>query len=66
MLRDQKLASGTVQNRMTALHFFFKRVLKRHDPEMYDTALTRKPKKLPVVLSPEEVEKLIEAAPNVR
>ena len=66
MLRDQKLASGTVQNRMTALHFFFKRVLKRHDPEMYDMALTRKPKKLPVVLSPEEVEKLIEAAPNIR
>ena len=66
MLRDQKLASGTVQNRMTALHFFFRRVLKRHDPEMYDMALTRKPKKLPVVLSPEEVEKLIEAAPNIR
>ena len=66
MLRDQKLATGTVQNRMTALHFFFKRVLKRHDPELYDMALTRKPKKLPVVLSPEEVEKLIEAAPNIR
>ena len=66
MLRDQKLATGTVQNRMTALHFFFKRVLKRHDPELYDMALTRRPKKLPVVLSPEEVEKLIEAAPNIR
>jgi integrase/recombinase XerD len=66
MLRDQKLASGTVQNRMTALHFFFKKVLKRHDPELYDMALTRRPKKLPVVLSPEEVEKLIEAAPNIR
>ena len=26
MLRDQKLATGTVQNRMTALHFLFKRV----------------------------------------
>jgi site-specific recombinase XerD len=66
MLRDQKLATGTVQNRMTALHFFFKKVLKRHDPELYDMALTRRPKKLPVVLSPEEVEKLIEAAPNIR
>ena len=29
-------------------------------------ALTRRPKKLPVVLSPEEVEQLIEAAPNIR
>ena len=66
MLRDQKLATGTVQNRMTALHFFFRKVLKRHDPELYDMALTRRPKKLPVVLSPEEVEKLIEAAPNIR
>lgn len=66
MLRDQKLATGTVQNRMTALHFFFKKVLKRYDPEFYDMGLTRVPKKLPVVLSPEEVEKLIEAAPNIR
>ena len=66
MLRDQKLATGTVENRMTALHFFFKKVLKRYDPELYDMQLTRVPKKLPVVLSPEEVEKLIAAAPNMR
>jgi len=66
MLRDQKLATGTVENRMTALHFFFKKVLRRHDPELYDMQLTRVPKKLPVVLSPEEVEKLIAAAPNLR
>jgi integrase/recombinase XerD len=66
MLRDQKLASGTVENRMTALHFFFKKVLKRYDPELYEVQLSRVPKKLPVVLSPEEVEKLIAAAPNIR
>jgi integrase/recombinase XerD len=66
MLRDQKLATGTVENRMTALHFFFRKVLKRYDPELYDMQLTRVPKKLPVVLSPEEVEKLIAAAPNIR
>ena len=51
---------------MTSLHFFFKKVLKRYDPELYDMKLTRVPKKLPVVLSPEEVEKLIAAAPNIR
>lgn len=66
MLRDQKLATGTVENRMTSLHFFFKKVLKRYDPELYDMQLTRVPKKLPVVLSAEEVEKLIAAAPNIR
>jgi integrase/recombinase XerD len=32
LLRDQKLATGTVQSRMTALHFFFKKILKRYDP----------------------------------
>jgi len=51
---------------MTALHFFFKKVPRRHNPELYDMQLTRVPKKLPVVLSPEEVEKLIAAAPNLR
>jgi len=51
MLRDQKLATGTVENRMTSLHFFFKKVLKRYDPELYDTKLTRVPKKLPVSAS---------------
>jgi site-specific recombinase XerD len=66
MLRDRKLATGTVENRMTSLHFFFKKVLKRYDPELYDMKLTRVPKKLPIVLSPEEVEKLIAAAPNLR
>jgi integrase len=66
LLRDRKLATGTVENRMTSLHFFFKKVLKRYDPELYDMQLTRVPKKLPVVLSAEEVEKLIAAAPNIR
>jgi len=65
LLRDLKLATGTVENRMTALHFFFKKVLKRYEPELYDMPLTRVPKKLPVVLSP-EVETLIEAASNIR
>ena len=51
---------------MTALYFLFKRVLKRHDPALFDMALTRAPKKLSVDLSTEEVEKLSEAAPNIR
>jgi integrase len=33
---------------------------------LYDMQLTRVPKRLPVVLSPGEVEKLIAAAPNIR
>jgi integrase/recombinase XerD len=66
MLRDQKLATGSVANRMAALRFFFKKTLKRHDPEFDDMGLAKRPKKLPVVLGPEEVTQLIEAAPNIR
>ena len=66
MVPDQKLATGTVANRLAALRFFFKKTLKRHDPEFDDIGLAKRPKKLPVVLSPEEVTQLIEAAPNLR
>jgi integrase/recombinase XerD len=66
MLRDKKLAPGTVANRMAALRFLFKKTLKRHDPEFDDMGLAKRPKRLPVVLSPEEVTQLIEAAPNIR
>jgi len=66
MLRDQKLATGTGQNRMAALRFFFKKTLKRHDPDFDDMGVARRPKKLPVVLSSQEVTQLIEAARNIR
>ena len=66
MVRDQKLATGTVANRLAALRFFFKKTLKRHDPDFDDLGVAKRPKKLPVVLSPEEVTQLIEAAPNLR
>ena len=62
LLREKKLATGSVRNRMTALRFFFKKTLKRRDPELDDMGLARVPKKLPVILSPEEVTRLIEAA----
>ena len=66
LLRDRKLATGTVANRLAALRFFFKKTLRRHDPEFDDIGLTKRPKKLPVVLSQEEVMQWIEAAPNLR
>ena len=66
LLQQKKLAHGSVQNRMAALRFFFKKTLKRRDPDFDEIGLSRRPKKLPVVLSPEEVVQLIEAAPNIR
>lgn len=61
MFRVRKLADNTVAQRVAALRFFFTRTLKRSWP----IDLTPYPKKrtqLPVILSPDEVARLIESA----
>jgi integrase/recombinase XerD len=63
MIRDKKLALGTVALRM-ALRFLYKKTLRRRDIDIDDLPLVRAPRKLPVVLSQEEVVRLIEVAPN--
>jgi integrase/recombinase XerD len=65
LLDEKKLALGTIALRMGALRFLYKRVLKRRDLDFENLPLLRTPKKLPVVLSPEEVARLIDAAPNL-
>lgn len=65
LLREKKLALGTIALRMGALRFLYRKTLKRRDLNFDDLPLLRTPKKLPVVLSPDEVTSLIEAAPNL-
>jgi len=65
LLREKKLALGTIALRMGALRFLYKKTLKRRDMDFDDLPLLKTPKKLPVVLSPDEVTRLIEAAPNL-
>jgi integrase/recombinase XerD len=48
------------------LRFLYKKVMKRRDLAFDDLPFPKTPKKLPVVLSHEEVTQLIEAAPNLR
>ena len=50
---------------LTALRFFFTVTLKRHDIVEH-THFIREPRKLPVVLSPEEVARLLDAAPGLK
>jgi integrase/recombinase XerD len=64
MLKERKLAPGTVEIRMSALRFFYKKTLKRRDLDFDDLPFPKVPKKLPVVLSHDEVTRLIEAASN--
>jgi site-specific recombinase XerD len=65
LLNEKKLAPGTVETRMAALRFLYKKTLKRRDLAYDDLIFPKTPQKLPVVLSQEEVRRLIEAAPNL-
>jgi integrase/recombinase XerD len=50
---------------VSALRFFFRITLKRHDI-IEHTTFIREPRKLPVVLSPHEVARLLNAAPGLK
>ena len=65
LLNEKKLAPGTVLTRMSALRFFYRKTLRRRDLTFDDLPLPKKPKRLPTVLTPEEVSRLIEAASNL-
>lgn len=64
LLNEKKHAPGTVEIRMSALRFLYKKVLKRRDLAFDDLVYPKRPKKLPVVLSPEEITRLIESTPH--
>jgi integrase/recombinase XerD len=55
----------TVNVSATALRFFFKVTLKRRDLAE-EIVSTREPRRLPVVLSPEEVGRLLASATNIK
>jgi integrase/recombinase XerD len=65
LLNEKKLAAGTVEMRMSALRFLYKKTLKRRDIGLDDLIFPKTPQKLPVVLSPEEVTRLIEGASSL-
>ena len=55
----------TVNQTVSTLRFFFKVTLSR--PDLVErTTFVREPRKLPVVLSPEEVVRLLDAAPSLK
>jgi integrase/recombinase XerD len=55
----------TLNQAVSTLRFFFRVTLKRHDI-LEHTHFIREPRKLPVVLSPEEVARLLGAAPGLK
>jgi integrase/recombinase XerD len=64
LLKERKLAVGTVVNHVAALRFFFVRTLKR--PEFRDfLPYPREEERLPTILSLDEVARLINAGGNL-
>ena len=61
LFRTRRLKANSVTVHLAALRFVFVAVLKRHW-SVADTPYPKKPDTLPVVLSQEEVTRLIEAA----
>jgi site-specific recombinase XerD len=64
-LMQSGLAPGSVNGAMIGLRFFFRTTLRR--PEALDyIPMAREPQRLPVVMTPEEVASLLEAAPGLK
>ncbi len=66
LFNDKKLCAQTVKGRMSALRFFYWKVLKRRDLFFDDLPIPKIPVKLPVVLSREEVSELIDSASSLK
>ena len=62
LLKEKRLASSTVEVRISALRFLYKRVLRRADLALDDLPFPKTTHTLPTVLSREEVTRLIDAA----
>jgi integrase/recombinase XerD len=59
------VGAGALNQSVSALRFFFRITLRRSDI-IEHTAFVHEPRKLPVVLSPEEMAHLLEAAPGLK
>jgi site-specific recombinase XerD len=64
LLEERKLARGTVVLHVCALRFLYLRVLKRRDMKE-DLPYPKPQRRLPIVLSQEEVGRLIDSAKNL-
>ena len=64
LVQDRKFAVNTIVARIAALRFFFVKTLRR-PYQREDLPSPKRPKRLPSVLSQEEVARLIDAAANL-
>src|SRR5580658_5172583 len=63
LFQKRKLSAGSVAIRLAALRFFYVKTLKK-SWSVAETPYPKKTRRLPMILSQEEVAQLINAAPN--
>jgi integrase/recombinase XerD len=66
LIQDKRLSAGSVKVAVAAIRFLYKVTLKRGWNLEDDIATPRSPRKLPVVLSQQEVGQLLDAVPNLK
>jgi integrase/recombinase XerD len=64
LFRERKLAQSTVQQHVAGLRFFYLKTLKRHFL-LEDLPMPKRSRRIPEILSPEEVTRLIDSASNL-
>jgi site-specific recombinase XerD len=64
-LAEQRVSAPTINSTVSALRFFFTVTLDRADAFRH-LSFVHEPRKLPLVLSPEEVGRFLEAAPGIK
>ena len=64
-MAQQQISAGSINAAIAALRFFFTVTLERPDL-VCPLRIVNEPRKAPVVLSPEEVARLLEAAPGLK
>lgn len=64
-LAEQRVGAPTINSTVSALRFFFTVTLDRADAVRH-LSFVHEPRKLPLVLSPEEVARFLEAAPGIK
>ena len=64
LLKERKLSPGSVEHHVAALRFFFLRTLHRHEFRQF-LPYPKVRRKLPKILSPEEVARLIDASSDL-
>lgn len=66
LTNDRKLSTSTIVSAVSALRFFYKVTLMKDWPLQEMIPSPKKPRKLPVVLSPEEVLRFLDAVKTLK